>query len=273
MKCNLCESEDTKPLYKGNVECKKCGLIFQDPIPDISLCYPDDYYSYSTNRLPLENLQVFLHKIKIWTPMNRFLRTIKVVPGGNLLDVGCGSGAFLHIAKKLNMNCYGVEPGSFDVNHAEENGFNIYHGFLEDAKYPDNFFDCITMNHSLEHMNDPMSAFKEAHRILKSDGLLRIAVPQSKSLAHWLFKENWIQLDPPRHLFNFSTSCLKSYADKTGFKVKKIRYVSSPMGFGVKNKWLFALLYPISTLCNFLHVGDTVEMVLRKKRTIILKEK
>ncbi len=266
--CNLCGSDKTTPLYKGNVKCQSCGLIFIDPIPNnLQDFYDKDYYSLNTEPLQLEWLQIFLYKIKVWTIFNRFMRTIKIVPGGNLLDIGCGSGSFLRIVKKLGMNCYGVEPSKFDKSFAEANDFHIFNGVLEDAHYPDNFFDCITLNHVLEHTRDPMVTLSECKRILKEDGLIRIAVPQSASLAHWLFGENWVQLDAPRHLFTFSTHNLCEYAMKTGLHVKKIRYVSAPFSFGVKSKLMFALLYPLSFLCNRLHIGDTVEIVLRKRKT------
>jgi hypothetical protein len=56
-----------------------------------------------------------------------------------------------------------------------------------------------------------------------------------------------------------------------GLLIKKIRYVSSPMGFGVKSKVMFALLYPLSFICNRLHIGDTVEVVLRKPKEYKIK--
>jgi len=174
--CNLCGSTDSTPLYKGNVKCANCGLIFIAPVPiNLQDFYKDDYYSFSTEPLQLEWLQIFLYKIRIWTIFNRFLRSIKIVKGGNLLDIGCGSGAFLKLVKGLGMNVWGVEPGKF----IPQEGINIFHGILEDAKYPDNFFDCITLNHVLEHTENPMNTLQECKRILKEDGMIRIAVPNS----------------------------------------------------------------------------------------------
>ena len=259
--CNLCGSTDSTPLYKGNVKCANCGLIFIAPVPiNLQDFYKDDYYSFSTEPLQLEWLQIFLYKIRIWTIFNRFLRSIKIVKGGNLLDIGCGSGAFLKLVKGLGMNVWGVEPGKF----IPQEGINIFHGTLEQARYPDEFFDTVCLNHVLEHTDDPMATLKECKRVLKQDGIIRIAVPQTSSLAHWLLKENWPHLDYPRHLYNFSTQNLKDYTEKVGLKVKKIRYISAPSGFGVKNKFTFALLYPLSFICNRLRIGDVVEVCLEK---------
>ena len=259
--CNLCGSTDNIPLYKGNVKCNQCGLIFIEKIPNnLQDYYKDDYYSFDTKDLPLKGLQIFLYKLGIWTPCNRFLRTIKIVKNGNLLDIGCGSGSFLKIVKELGMNCYGVEPGMF----IPQEGINIFHGTLEQAKYPDEFFDTVCLNHVLEHTDDPMATLKECKRVLKQDGIIRIAVPQTSSLAHWLLKENWSHLDYPRHLYNFSTDNLCEYAKIVGLKVKKIRYISAPSGFGVKSKFTFALLYPLSFICNRLRIGDVVEVCLEK---------
>ena len=161
------------------------------------------------------------------------MRGTKIAKNKRFLDVGSGSGQFLYEMKQFGMDIYGVEPSDFDEKTAKEKKLNILKSDLIKANYPSNYFDIITFNHVLEHVNNPLKTIKEIHRILKKDGALIIGVPNSNSLAYWLFKKNWYQLDVLRHLFNFSDKNLGNLLKKEGFKIKKVRYNSRPSQFVV----------------------------------------
>ena len=214
-------------------------------------------------------------------PIKTQLRSTKIIPNGKILDVGCGSGDFLLLMKSLGMKCYGIEPGSFNDDFAKYNKLNIKRGSLEEIKFPSNFFDVITLNHVFEHVKSPKEVLKELKRILKPNGDLIIGIPQCDSLAFKIFKENWVQLDTPRHLFIYSPNVLKKYAENTGFKINKMRYNSTPFQFlgsflylknkqlsknigFVQNKVFISLLMPIVFVLNLLKVGDQMEITLKK---------
>ena len=313
-RCNLCDKKTEKTckrLFRTHdrmhdipgeytyTECRNCGLVFINPQPspkEISRHYPKGYYSFGISDMKFKRFQIFLYKTyfsdednrniflrAVFMPFRRILRTIKIVEDGKFLDVGCGSGDFLQIPKELGFECYGVEPGNFDAKSAKKRGFRIFHGTLREAGYKEDFFDVITLNHVFEHMDDPSGTLKELKRILKKDGMIRIAVPQKRSLAYWIFGRYWVQLDAPRHFFIYSESTLRTYAKKSGLKVSSVRYVSSPFQFTqsviywAKDKdlrWLgrifetkiaFLILFPLSFACNRLHIGDSIEIILSKE--------
>jgi SAM-dependent methyltransferase len=87
---------------------------------------------------------------------------------------------------------------------------------LESIGYPDNSFDAITMSHVIEHVHDPVALLKECYRILKPAGYLVVTTPNINSWGHKKFEENWIHLDPPRHLHLFSQNTLQTCAEKAG---------------------------------------------------------
>jgi len=307
-RCNLCNSTDFRlavtakdrmhdiPGEYEYFECKNCGLLFINPQPpkeEVWKHYPKNYYSYSTPNIPFKKFHVFLYKVYfskktnillkvIFMPFRRILRTIKIVPNGKILDVGCGSGSFLNIPKELGFDCYGVEPGNFNKAYAKRNGFKIFHGKLEDARYKDDFFDVITLNHVFEHVDDPMKCMKILKKIIKKNGIIRIAVPQKDSFAYRTFKKYWVQLDAPRHFFLYSEKTLKMYAKKSGLRIVQFRYISSPfqitqsMDYWAKekkhlllakifeSKIFFMMMFPVSFLLNRLHTGDSLEVILSK---------
>lgn len=51
--------------------------------------------------------------------------------------------------------------------------------------FPDGHFDCLYASHLVEHLhhNDGLALLREGHRVLRSGGVIRIAVPDLRSLA------------------------------------------------------------------------------------------
>lgn len=314
--CDLCGNKEFEFLFSGHdlmynikgdyslYRCTECGLLFINPQPtekEIAKHYPPHKYYSLGGIMPSwkEKLLYVLYKTfyskkgnpslkLVFFPVFPLLRFAEILPGGKILDVGCGVGNFLVLMKYFNMDCHGVEPGKFDEQLAKENNLEIKNCTFLEANYPDNYFDVITLNHVFEHTNCPTETLKKLNRILKPGGTLIIAIPQSDCLAYKIFGQCWVQLDIPRHLFTFQEKTIKEYAKKTGFKIKKIRYNSTSFQFlgsflywtnnyrrkekylsdrNFVNNPLFLnnpLLLPFAYICNFLKVGDQLEIILKK---------
>ncbi|MEW6655475.1 MAG: class I SAM-dependent methyltransferase [Aquificota bacterium] len=142
---------------------------------------------------------------------------------GKLLDIGCGNGYFLAQMRDLGWDVAGVEPDPNAVKVArEEFGLKVFQGTIEEINFPENSFDVITMNHVIEHVLDPIALLSECKRILKPNGKLIVITPNIKSLGHRFFKQDWRGLEPPRHIYLFSSRSLITSAEKAGLKVKKV---------------------------------------------------
>jgi 2-polyprenyl-3-methyl-5-hydroxy-6-metoxy-1,4-benzoquinol methylase len=137
------------------------------------------------------------------------VRFLPALPGGRLLDVGCGSGEWLSVMKNLGWEVEGLDFDENAVRVARQTGLNVHCGALEDQRFPDGSFDAVTLNHVIEHVPDPVKTLKECARILKKGGKLVLATPNSASLSHRLFKNDWRGLEPPRHLHIFSPSSMR----------------------------------------------------------------
>jgi predicted SAM-dependent methyltransferase len=59
--------------------------------------------------------------------------------------------------------------------------------------------------------------FKRFFEILKTDGVLVIAVPNYTSTDASIYGKNWAALDTPRHLYHFSPTSMELIADTHGF--------------------------------------------------------
>ena len=79
----------------------------------------------------------------------------------------------------------------------------------------------------IEHIPDPKSTIKEAHRILKKDGILLVLTVNEDSLMCWLsdlFYKIGIKffaniVHPIHHTFHFTEKTLKKYIIGAGFEI------------------------------------------------------
>jgi len=307
--CNLCGNKDLEFLFYAKdknmrvpgkfpiLKCKKCGLMMIGVIPDdaeLRSFYPKEkYYSYKKIdssgfkfRMRMLLYNMYFNKVKknsfkklLLFPFLPFSRGTIIEPGKKLLDIGSGSGQFLYEMKQFGINVYGLEPGDFDRNSAKKEKIEIKNTDLLKARYQNESFDIITLNHVLEHIQYPRGTIKEIYRILKKGGKMVIGVPNYKCLAYSIFGKNWYQLDVPRHFNDFSDKILVKILKEEGFRINKIRYNSRPTQFSVsllysvrinpKEHVLLAnilniFFMPLTYFVNSTKFGDQIEVFCSK---------
>jgi SAM-dependent methyltransferase len=220
------------------VQCQDCGLCYLNPYPspdEMKDYYPDAYRAYRASidesmrrRYQEEKLQ----KVQAHSQ------------GGRLLDVGCADGLFLHLARQAGWEVRGVEMAEGSATYAQESyKLDVFTGELRAAKFPDQHFDVVTFWHVLEHLHDPLGELREAHRILKPDGLLVVDVPNIASWQAKLFGANWRALDVPRHIYHFSPDSLKALLAQAGFACFKTSYWARGHNMGGWNEGSMNLIF------------------------------
>lgn len=147
--------------------------------------------------------------------------------GGKLLDVGCGGGGFLARMSRLGWIAHGVEPDSNAAEHAARlPGVTVHQCTLEDAGFPSNHFDAITLNHVIEHLDTPDRTLREIARVLKPGGTVVATTPNIAGRGHRRFGANWYHLDLPRHAVMFSPQSLQALTTGCGLKVRDLFTIS-----------------------------------------------
>ncbi len=215
--CQVCKSDlddylkevfDSETFDKFEIKvCRNCGLKQTFPQPKSLEKY---YAEYHGKR----------HSFTESFRMNRRLSKLKLCKNAeNLLDIGCGNGSFLELASKKIGQIVGTEFNPPKVD------FPVYQS-LSAVKntYGKHHFDAITLWHSLEHFPDLNEVLNDICYLLKDDGLVFIAVPNSSGWQAKLFGMNWLHLDVPRHLFHFNPKSLAFCLQKYGFKIKNITH-------------------------------------------------
>lgn len=193
-------------------ECKNCSLRFTQNVPgenEIGAYYQSaNYISHSnTNEGFINKLY---HKVRNRTLIQKGKMVEKVTgkATGSILDVGCGTGAFLNTMQNSSWQITGLEPDET----ARKKAWELYNLNLDIPgklfSLPAQSFDVITMWHVLEHVHDLHNYMKTLKQLLKSGGKLFIAVPNYTCYDQKVYKEFWAAYDVPRHLYHFSPASM-----------------------------------------------------------------
>jgi 2-polyprenyl-3-methyl-5-hydroxy-6-metoxy-1,4-benzoquinol methylase len=175
--------------------CGRCGFLFLHPVPD----NPGQYYSqayYAIPRMPRELARQASRRRYQIDLVRRF------IPGGKLLDIGPGHGAFAFLAREAGFEVSTIE---MDATCCQ---------FLRDvvgvgAVQSDNPAEIlpqlepqhvITLWHVIEHLRDPWTVLERAAERLVPGGILLVATPNPEALQFRVFRARWVHLDAPRHL-------------------------------------------------------------------------
>jgi len=254
-----------------------------DPIPsleELSAFYAQDYYAYQP--LIRSSALISIAKKLLKAQINTRNPTFEIP--GRFLDIGCGSGEYLHFMKVRGWDVRGVEPSLFGASQAQREGLDVVHGTLHDAHFPANSFDYIRSNHSFEHMPNPGEVLLEIRRILRPGGKLFLGIPNTESIPYRVFGRYWWYLGIPVHTFSYGTSNISALLRRTGFHVDRVYYQSnyssilgslqiyvnrnssrrSTEGMLIRNPLLKVAANILARLCDFTRNGDAIEVIATK---------
>ena len=241
--------------------CLSCGAVYTfvaQASSVVSDCYPADYYTHRPAHnsagqggllrslvlhrfygydLPTASTSKSIDRLlaaaeAALLPLKGRWRTIPpAVRGGHLLDVGCGSGAYLARVKGLGWSIDGLEPDAAACTRASAMlGTAIVCSTIDISPWPAETFDVVTFWHSLEHMDWPVQVLQSAHDLLRRGGLIMLEVPNWDSAQRRLFGPRWFHLDLARHRLFFSADVLGRCLTRAGFVDIVVRSVPSTVG-------------------------------------------
>jgi len=211
------------------VKCKSCGFKYTNPRPsEIELggyYKSDEYISHSDIQKGLVNrLYHFVRKYTLIKKLQLVARLTAAVMDNNsknILDIGCGTGAFLDVCNKAGFNCLGIEPDP-DARKIALNKYGVkVMGEEELMNLPNETFDLITLWHVLEHVPRLNERIEKIKVLLKPMGRVIVAVPNCSSYDAKYYKHFWAAYDVPRHLYHFTPEDISRLFVKNGMKVEQ----------------------------------------------------
>lgn len=210
-------------------ECGDCDIRFTNNIPgqeSIGAYYQSDtYISHSDTEKGLVNkLYKIARSYTIQWKMNLVKRSLgSGLQKGSLLDIGSGTGTFLHKAITSGWSVTGLEPdeGARKICRDKYDIQPEVPGKL--FELPSRKFDAVTMWHVLEHVHQLHEYMEQIKRVLKPDGAAFIALPNYTSEDARLYEKFWAAYDVPRHLYHFAPKAVSKLAALHGMKVESLK--------------------------------------------------
>lgn len=216
--CCLCESAQSIAMFTKSgytfCHCPECGLIYLYPKPEEDEnIYNMDYYQ-KRSILNATSASSMMH--------TRHLEILETYASHHsLLDIGCGTGYFMNLARSRGWNTEGIDISAEALCYARRHyGLNVHNYRL--SQLPKKTYDVITLWDVIEHLCNPLDTLSVIYRLLKPDGILAVSTPNVYGISTRLAGKRSSIFSTKDHLFYFSARTLRRLIEKTGFKVIKI---------------------------------------------------
>lgn len=262
--CRICDNSTNNKIHRARemmfglrdefdyLECGECGTVQIVEVPDLSRYYPKNYYSFSADvDFPISYRRMFEARVTakyilnrrnpfgkyLFTRQKRMARlfpafliypNLKLNFHTKFLDYGCGNGLLLRRLHYFGFRNLTGADAFIETDIFYSNGIRIYKRDLAD--FIPSSFDIIMLHHVFEHLPNPRAALREVFRLLKPQSFAIIRLPVI-AFAWRHYGVNWVQLDPPRHLFLYPEKTFRKLAEETGFIVEDVTYDSQAFQF------------------------------------------
>ncbi len=215
--CPSCGQRSNHVIYTGCAiklrRCSVCDLVFTDPMAAVHPSYYQEHVVYAHKTMPdaqEERAHLDSRRIAWFEALTQ--------RGSKMLDIGCGSGAFVACARDAGRDAYGIDFNDQEISL----GKTAFHldGFLMTGQVlsmPDEWsgFDLITMFEVIEHLPNPKQVIQEVHRRLKNGGYLVLSCPNER---RWQPAGRIFVDYPPHHLTRWTPQCLRRFLESSSFE-------------------------------------------------------
>lgn len=213
-----CENTPTEMVFEwGSLnlqKCSKCGTVFAG-----KRLRKEDLVEISKNTIPSMFNDPLLGKkkeIARTTEAHWQLDLIeKHVKIGKVFDVGAAGGTFLSVARARGWKITGNEISDACIYVAKNKySISLHKNFVEN-EVADGTYDAVVLWNVLEHLYEPLLAFKHIYNMLSSTGVILIKIPlhteETIKKYHML----------PDHTHNYTRTSLDTIFTRIGYKILK----------------------------------------------------
>jgi len=191
--------------------CKSCGVTFSEPREAVG----PEWYEKAA---PLRGKEARGLPAGDWRFRQFFADR---VPPGRLLDVGCGDGGFLALAKDRGFRVSGFDYDERVAARARARGLEDVRAeelsrFLASRRPGE--FDVITLFDALEHVPEPGRLVDDLLRLLVPGGRIAITLPNAlRPLLLGREEHDY----PPHHFTRWTPRAMRRFLEGKGFVIER----------------------------------------------------
>lgn len=220
------------------LECSNCSLVYLNDDTHIS----ENHYEQSQ----MHDKQLDLAESRSETKIDdlRRLRMLESeIKDKNLVEVGCGNGGFLTLAKHLVKSAVGIEPEKKNHDNFKLEGLSVYSSINDYANDLNNNKDykpdIVVSYHVIEHVKNPLEFLLQILSLLKPSGKAYIETPNANDALIKLYDSSAFQDFTywDNHLFLFNKESIENMVKK----ISGVTFRSIPVQrYGIANHlyWL-----------------------------------
>lgn len=267
--CTICGSENVDEYFVDHndiiiYKCHDCKVKFMNP--QFTDKYLGDYYGQYQNKDFKHHRYGNDKEPRFAKHRDNISLINKYINPGNFLSVGSGNGFDMTVASEMGWKAEGYEVNEdFTKKLAAELDLKMYYGDFISLDIEQSKYDCVYMNHVIEHPKNPGEYLSKISEILKTGGILYIATPNIDSVSIkikkfmdtlGLRKKKGSYYDSWQHLtyynpYKFSEILKKKYGFETLYLSNDVKQIKDGK---VKKTWIDKLLF-----------RSGFRMILRKK--------
>ncbi len=142
---------------------------------------------------------------------------------GKILEIGCGFGDLLSFLEK-DFQTVGTDVSADAIKEARKKLKNTTLEILaaeEIGKLDKNSFDTVIASHTLEHLKKPKVVIRLVSKLLKTNGIFFIVVPNPDSVGRKLKGKNWVGYRDKTHISLFTPDKWFKLLEYEGFIIEK----------------------------------------------------
>jgi len=261
-RCRLCGGGDLYLYYTlGNdgqyryYKCDHCSLVNYDLSNGVDQSQYTTIFYDPTDDRQKKNLD----KDQSFRFIQKNLQKV-----GELLDIGCGTGRLLHLAKQAGWTVKGMELSSDMAEFVHQRvGVEVQVAdFMKMEPDPDDLgrYDLVVLRHVLEHLPDSILAMSKISHLLKPGGCLLLEVPNIEG-----FTMKWSRTVVKLGLYKrrFTPDYKAGHCNE--FSLRSMHYLARHTGFRLVRWETYSMKRMPNWFYNRVHIGNKARALLRRE--------
>ena len=261
-RCRLCGSSDLHLYYTLGAreqfhyyKCGSCRLVNYDISGGL------DQTQYTEMVDPRDAAaRRNRDKNETWRFIERHLPT-----PGSFLDIGCGPGRLLYLAKSAGWSVRGLELSAEMAEFASSriDAEILVADFLDYEPYDEARFDMVSLRHVLEHLRDPVLAMTKINRLARMGGHAILEFPNIEA-ADKRFKRMLVNLG--LHRRKFREDFVAGHCNE--FCRASFEHLLTKTGFGLVRWETYSHKRIPNFIYNRIHIGNKARALIRKEAEV-----